>query len=72
MVCLIVLKGRVSCSCWVESGVWGSRIGDGERGWPVALTRVQVGSRHRAVGRERSWPRYSVKARIMGFADGLL
>ena len=37
----------------------------GERGWPVALTRVQVGSRHRAVGRERSRPRYSFKARIM-------
>lgn len=28
MVWLIVLKGRVNCSCWVESGVWGSRIGD--------------------------------------------
>lgn len=54
----------------MEYGAAGLEMG--ERGWPVALTRVQVGSRHRAVGRERSWPRYSVKARIMGFADGLL
>ena len=54
----------------MEYGAAGLEMG--ERGWPVALTRVQVSSRHRAVGRERSRPRYSFKARIMGFADGLL
>ena len=32
MVCLLDLKGRVSCSCWVESGVWRSLIGDGGAG----------------------------------------
>ena len=38
----------------MEYGAAGSEMR--ERGWHVALTRVQDGSRHRAVGRERSRP----------------
>lgn len=61
MVCLLDLKGRGSvAAAGLESGVWGSRIGDGGAGLVMALTHVQDSSKHRAVGSgERSWPRYA-------------
>lgn len=57
-MCLLDLKGRVRLQLLGlrEWSMGAAGFGDGERGWPMALTHVQDSSKHRAVGRERSRP----------------